>query len=116
MKKNGPHRKYCSPNSALTLLCIVFTMAIVEFLWDASNTEHLSRHKITRQEAEETVLLDSMESDIQQHPDEQRVLCLGRTANGRLLTIIYTMRGDAIRVVTGYPMTKRQHRIYFQGR
>jgi uncharacterized DUF497 family protein len=88
---------------------------MVEFRWDASNIEHLGRHKITAQQAEEAILLDSVETDLQQHSGEQRVLCLGRTASGRLLTIIYTMRGEAVRVITGYPMTRRQQRIYFQG-
>ena len=85
-----------------------------KFRWDAANIEHLGRHKITPQEAEEAILLDSLESDLQPHAHEDRVLCFGRTAKGRLLTIIYTVRGEAIRVVTGYPMTKQQQRIYFQ--
>ena len=76
-------------------------MSMVGFLWDANNMEHLGRHKITPQEAEEAVLLDSMEPDIQQRAGEDRVVCFGCTASGRLLTIIYTMRDDAIRVVTG---------------
>lgn len=91
-------------------------MSNVEFTWDASNIEHLGRHKITPQEAEEAILLDSLEFELQQHSDEERVLCFGRTAKGRLLTVIYAMRGEAIRVVTGYPMTKSQQRIYFQGK
>ena len=91
-------------------------MSIVEFIWDASNIEHLRRHKITPQEAEEAILLDSLEPGLQQHSEEESVLCFGRTAKGRLLTIIYTMRGDTIRVVTRYPMTRRQQRIYFEGR
>jgi uncharacterized DUF497 family protein len=57
----------------------------VEFVWDASNIEHLGRHKITPQEAEEAILLDSLEPDLQRHSDEDRVLCFGRTAKGRLL-------------------------------
>lgn len=88
----------------------------VEFIWDAGNIGHLGRHRITPQEAEEAILLDSLEPDLQQHCDEDRVLCFGRTTNGRLLTIIYTVRGDAIRVVTGYPMTRRQQTMFFQGR
>ncbi|MCC6363192.1 MAG: BrnT family toxin [Bryobacterales bacterium] len=86
----------------------------MEFVWDARNIEHLKRHKITPQEAEETILLDCLESDLQQHAGEERVLCFGRTAQGRLLTIIYTMRGEAVRVVTGYPMTRSQQRLYFR--
>ena len=54
--------------------------------------------------------------DMQEHADEDRVLVFGRTAKGRLLTIIYTVRNDVIRVVTGYRMPKWQQRIYFEGR
>ena len=53
---------------------------------------------------------------IQQYPTEDRVLSSGRTTKGRLLTIIYATRGDRIRVVTGYPATRRQQRIYFEGK
>jgi uncharacterized DUF497 family protein len=59
--------------------------------------KHLGRHKITPQEAEEVLLLDSLESEIQEHVGQQRVLCFGRTARGRLLTIVYSVRDNAIR-------------------
>ena len=100
----------------LTLTCIysVFTMSGMEFVWDASNIEHLRRHKITPQEAEEAIQIEALVQEIQDHPTEGRVLCFGRTAKGRLLTIVYTMRGDAVRVVTGYRMPKWQQRMYFQ--
>ena len=71
----------------------VCTTSIVTFIWDASNTEHLERHKVTPQEAVEAILLDSVEPELQHHSDEERVLCFGRRASGRLLTIIYTRWG-----------------------
>lgn len=88
---------------------------MVDFEWDAVNIRHLRRHKITQAEAEEAIMTDSIEMGVQHSPTEDRVLCLGRTATGRLLTIVYAMRGDRIRVVTGYRATKRQQRIYFEG-
>ena len=91
-------------------------MSIVEFIWDAENTKHLARHKITPQEAEEALQLEPITQEVQEHPREDRVLCFGRTAGGRLLTIIYTVRGGAIRVVTGYRMAKWQLRMYFEDR
>jgi uncharacterized protein len=84
-------------------------------MWDASNTEHLGRHRITPQEAEEAVLLDSLEPDLQRRSGEARVLCFGRTAAGRLLTIVYTMRGDAVRVITGYPNDQASTAHLFSG-
>lgn len=63
-------------------------MSTVEFVWDVRNIEHLGRHNITPREAEEAILLDSLEAALQRHADEDRVLCFGRTANGRLPTIV----------------------------
>ena len=88
----------------------------MEFIWDEENVRHLARHKITPSEAEETIQIDPLMQDVQEHVTEDRVLVFGRTAKGRLLTIIYTVRNRAIRVVTGYPMPKWQQRIYFEGR
>lgn len=86
----------------------------MEFVWDTANIGHLARHKMTLQEAEEAVLPDSLESEFQHHAGEERVLCFGRTANGRMLTIISAVRGEAVRIVTGYPMTRTQQRVYFK--
>ena len=89
-------------------------MTIVKFVWDAENTRHLARHKITPQEAEEAIQIEPLVQEFQEHSSEDRVLCFGRTAKGRLLTIIYTLRGKAVRVVTGYRMPKWQQRMYFE--
>ena len=68
------------------------------------------------EEAEEAVLTEPMEADVQQHENEERVLCFGRTKSGRLLTVLYSERHGKIRVVTAYNMTKEQQVLYFEGR
>ena len=45
---------------AFTFLCIVFTMSTVEYIWDAENTKHLARHKITPWEAEEALEIEPL--------------------------------------------------------
>ena len=87
----------------------------MDFEWDAVNIKHLKRHKIAPVEAEEVIQIESVEMGIQHYPTEDRVICVGCTAKGRLLTIIYTLRGKQIRVVTGYPATRRQQRNFFEG-
>ena len=89
-------------------------MSTVEFIWDDANRKHLARHRITPHEAEEVLQIDPLVQEVQQNIGEDRVLVFGRTANGRLLAIIYAVRKGAIRVVTGYRMTKWQQRIYFE--
>ena len=88
----------------------------MDFEWDAANQEHIERHGITHEEAEEAVLIEPLEADVQQHKSEERVLCFGRTKSGRLLTVLYTERRGKIRVVTAYEMTKQQQRLYFEGK
>ena len=88
----------------------------MEFDWDADNVKHIARHGITPKEAEEAVLIEPLEADVQPHESEERVLCFGRAKSGRLLTILYTERCGKIRVVTAYEMTRQQQRMYFEGK
>jgi uncharacterized protein len=86
------------------------------FDWDAENLKHIARHGITLEEAEDAVLIEPLEADVQPHQSEERVLCFGRTRSGRLLTVLYTERRGKIRVVTAYEMAKQQQRMYFEGK
>jgi hypothetical protein len=88
----------------------------MEFDWDADNLRHIARHGIDPKEAEEAVLIEPLEADVQPHESEERVLCFGRTKSGRLLTILYTERRGKIRVVTAYEMAKPQQQMYFEGK
>lgn len=83
----------------------------MEFDWDSENEAH-----IARKEAEEAILIEPLETDVQLHTNEERVLCFGRTNSGRLLTILYIERRGKIRVVTAYEMTKPQQQMYFEGK
>jgi len=91
-------------------------MSIEGFEWDEANRQHVARHGISPEEAEEAVTTDSLDVDVQQHESEPRVLCFGRTKSGRLLTVLYAERHGKVRVVTAYEMTKAQQRLYFQER
>ena len=88
----------------------------MEFDWDADNLQHIARQGIHPKEAEEAVLIEPLEADVQPHESEERVLCFGRTKSGRMLTILYTERRGKIRVVTAYEMTKPQQQMYFEGK
>jgi hypothetical protein len=88
----------------------------MEFDWDAENLRHIARHGVDREEAEEAVLIEPLEADVQSHESEDRVLCFGRAKSGRLLTVLYTERRGKIRVVTAYAMTRPQQQLYFDGR
>jgi uncharacterized DUF497 family protein len=72
----------------------------MEFDWDEENEQHIARHGINPKEAEEAILIEPLEADVQPHESEERVLCFGRTNSGRLLPVLYTERRGRIRVVT----------------
>ena len=88
----------------------------MEFAWDVGNLKHIARHSVTAKEAEEAVLIEPLEADVQPHANEERVLCFGRAKSGRQLTILYTERRGKIRVVTAYEMTRQQQRMYIEGK
>lgn len=88
----------------------------MEFDWDAEDAKHIALHEVRRMEAEQVLRNDPVVVQYQERDGEERVLVLGQTNAGRLLAVVYTERGEKIRVVTAYPMTKRLEAIYFQER
>ena len=74
----------------------------MKFDWDVDNLRHIARHGVKPKEAEEAVLIEPLEADVQPHESEERVLCFGR-------------RGK-IRVVTAYEMTRPQRQMHFEGK
>ena len=72
---------------------------------------HLSRHDVTPEEAEQVVTRDPIVLEAQIRNGERRVLCAGRTAEGRSLVVIYTLRHGRIRVVTGFPAKRKLRRV-----
>lgn len=47
--------------------------------------------------------------------NEERFLLVGTDAIGRIVTICYTFRGKAIRVISARPATKAERRTYEKG-
>jgi len=50
------------------------------------------------------------------HSDEEdREILIARSEQGRLLLVVYTLRGDAVRIISARPTTKRETRDYETG-
>ena len=88
----------------------------MKFDWDDANRKHIAKHGVAPEEAEDAILIEPLDTDLQELGREHRVLCFGRTRSGRLLTVLYTERRGKIRVVTAYEMTKRQQQMYFESK
>jgi uncharacterized protein len=87
----------------------------LDFEWDAANLEHIATHGITAEEAEQAILGDALEIELQVDEEsdaEERLLQLGETATGRILQIVTTWRNGRIRVISAWD-APRQLRIYY---
>jgi uncharacterized DUF497 family protein len=82
------------------------------FIWDAPNTAHIARHKISREEAEQVIQNDPLDLDRQFHNGEERFVQLGETLAGRLLFVVVTERNDQLRVVTAFQADRKSRKFY----
>jgi uncharacterized DUF497 family protein len=73
-----------------------------EFDWDSGNIEHVARHGVNPSEAEEAVSNHPVILATVLSSGEARTVCAGRTAAGRVLKVVYTLRSGRIRVVTAH--------------
>ncbi len=90
----------------------VNTREPLQFDWDAATTNHIARHRVRPEEAEQALAHGPLEVKAVIRKGESRRLCIGRTDSGRLLDVVYTVRNKKIRVVTAHPTNRRQRRIY----
>ena len=84
----------------------------LQFEWDDANRKHVARHSVAPEEAEQAMKNDPLELKGLVRKGEFRKLCIGLTDSGRYLTLVYTIRGKRIRIVTAYPSHRDHRRIY----
>ena len=83
------------------------------FEWDAFNTGHIARHGLEPLEAEQALANDPATiRAVVAGTGEERWFTVGPNDAGRLLAVVWTMRGSRVRVVTAYPAGKRLRRDY----
>ena len=87
----------------------------IGFQWDAGNSEKIrERHGVAQGECEEVFfnqpfLLTFDEKHLQ---DEPRYFGLGQTTAGRLLFVVFTIRGALIRVISARHMSRKEREVY----
>lgn len=84
------------------------------FDWDRGNAQkNWRKHRVTFFEYEKVffhgpIVLPNPEHSI----SGLRYYAFGRTARGRLLTIVFTMRGNRVRVISVRGMSRKERRFY----
>jgi uncharacterized DUF497 family protein len=82
------------------------------FLWDSANINHVAKHDVSPEEAEQVITNNPFDLELQVRNGEQRIAHIGETAAGRVLIVIVTIRQNMIRVVTAYPANRAMRKFY----
>jgi uncharacterized DUF497 family protein len=85
------------------------------FEWDDGNaSKNWSRHQVSQTEAEQVFLNRPVVATGARTDAEARWFAFGRTDGNRLLTVVFTIRGPRLRVVSARPMSRAERRKYGQ--
>jgi len=82
------------------------------FGWDGANVGHILRHSVTPFEVEEVVGRANVIIPATSIHRENRWKLFGRTASGRYLVVVFTVRRKLFRTVTAYEMNAADRRNY----
>jgi uncharacterized protein len=86
-----------------------------QYEWDEDKARtNLRKHQASFLEGA-TVFNDPLvatQSDSGHSYDEQRYVAIGRSVRGRVLVVVFTERGDKIRLISCRKATPREQRVY----
>jgi hypothetical protein len=88
----------------------------IEFDWDDANQKHLAAHKVTSAECEYIMRNDPLDLACQVIDGEERYRSVGVTSRGRLLTVVWTVRNEKVRVVTAFPVPRADRQAWRESR
>ena len=93
---------------------------IIGFDWDDGNARKNEKHGVAQAEAEEVFFNQPLLilEDRRHRDQEARFHALGKTLDGRLLHVTFTLRGDdtLIRVISARNMHRKEKSVYEQTR
>lgn len=90
-------------------------MVVMEYEWDPKKAKaNFQKHGVLFADAV-TVFGDDRALTIEDiDHEEQRFMTLGMDAMGRVLVVIYTNRGDNVRIISAREATSREQKVYVE--
>ena len=91
--------------------------SIKGFEWDKWNIDKsYKKHGITPNETEEVFLDEKVkiEKDIKHQGKEERYIAIGKTTEDKVLFVVFTIRKDKIRVISGRIANKKEKEVYLK--
>jgi uncharacterized DUF497 family protein len=88
----------------------------MDYQWDENKARtNLKKHKVDFADAV-TVFGDDLAITVEDvTPAEERYVTIGTDAMGRILVVVYTWRGESIRLISARKATKGERREYEEG-
>ena len=88
----------------------------MDFEWnDSKSSSNIAKHGLSFYEAQEVFFDQSRVTlvDIKHSSEEKRYFCIGKTTNGSVATVIFTIRNNHIRII-GAGYWRKGKKIYEQ--
>ena len=92
---------------------------ILGFQWDKWNIDKsYKKHGITPNETEEVFLDENVkiEKDIKHREQEERFIAIGKNIDGKILFVVFTVRVDKIRIISGRIANNKEKEVYQKGK
>jgi len=85
----------------------------VDYQWDENKAKaNLKKHRVDFADAVSVFSDDTAITVEDDYPDEQRYVTIGLDALQRLLVVIYTWRGESIRLISARKATRQEYKQY----
>jgi uncharacterized protein len=85
----------------------------IGFEWDKGNLEHIKTHDVEYIECEEIFYNEPIYFEDPKHSTQEvRILVYGITNEKRLLTLVFTIRNNKVRVISARNQHKKERIIY----
>ena len=87
----------------------------MKYEWDLNKARaNLRKHAITFADAVAVFADEQALTIADKHPEEERFVTLGLDAFGRVLVVVYTYRGEIIRIISARKATNRERQQYLE--
>jgi hypothetical protein len=89
---------------------------VVEFEWDPDKAaSNIEKHGVRFAEAASVLEDNSALSMVDDNPSEERFVAIGMGSLGRILVVIYAVRGTRVRIISARKATRRE-RLQYEGK
>ena len=98
---------------SLTYMYICTYNVSVNYQWDRGKAKaNLLKHGVSFADAVAVFSDDAALTMVDNDPDEERFVTIGADAFGHILVVVYTRRGEEIRIISARKATARERRHY----